>query len=289
MNIGRACDDYPYDAETIVMNTLPRQEQQSGHNSFVNVFEGVVIKSTQRAHSYEYACATAERIGAYYRDMKDEPVAVASVEVGVIKSQGGFYAAQAVERIHGQNLVQLEGEQLRSAIGELIWSICHMRAFEGGPGRPFDSNILRSGIDAQAKNFIVDASRTPMHPSAVVRDHNGVALQRTGTPVLIDHLPALKRHMDGLLRLGKKGDDAPFWEVICGTRSGAIATLLYTGLYLKRGARNMLPEDEAAFYREWQDLVPPELHTQVWADLRLYAQWYARLVCLAAVNHMTQR
>lgn len=258
------------DGPTLVLPAQPLPDPRSGRNTNVMVFPNVALKSSQRPFDDPAdAARIAERITAYYRALDQEGVlTVAPLEMTqpVLSDGGKFYVMNAVRTVVGPNLMDLRGQELRAAVGEIIWAVCLMEPYQAHPTLPPDPNKLKRGLDSTGGNFIVSPDVSPIHTSSLTRDRQGRPLSRAGTPVVIDYDPPYLRYSDGKFHIGPAAEE-DFFERAYGTRTGAIANLLFTGLYLAEHPNGPEQHSWQAFNDEWRDLVPIDMHDQVAQDI----------------------
>jgi len=258
---------------------LPAQQlpiPRNGRNTNVMLFHNVALKSSQRPFdTLGGAKAFLQQIEVYHRELDREgAIALAPLEMAEpILSGGKFYVMNAVKTVLGPNLMDLRGPELRAAVGEIIWSIRLMEPYQADPSQQPSPNKLKRGFDSTGGNFIVSPNVPPVHDYSLVRDRQGRMLSRAGTPVGIDYDPPYLRGRDSEFLLGMADGDRAFRNRAYGTRTGAIANLLLTGLYMAEHPNGADPQSWQAFYNEWRELVPADMHDQVAQDIDWLINW----------------
>ena len=266
--LGRPWDD---DGEpTLELTAQQPLQLMGGKNTDVVLFSNVAVKHSQHPFdTYEDAATFSMRITAYHKALVREGViALASLEMAEpVFSEGRFIVMNAVKTIDGPNLMDLRGQQLRAAVGEIVWSIRFMEPYEGGPNQPTDPNKLKHGLDTNGRNFIVSPYLPPVDESSLTYDQQGRLLSRAGTPVLVDYDPPVLRHSDGKFHLGHGEAVQEHFERIYGTRTGAMANLFLNTLYMAEHPNGFDPQSWQAFQNDWRSLAPADMHDQIAQDM----------------------
>jgi hypothetical protein len=221
-----------------------------GNSSEVRLEDGVVVKTSTWAGTYDYAEEQRRLLIDYDRQLSYEPIDVADVyDVSVVERGDGLYGLRhTMEYIKGEGVTWLPRRELHEAVTSIIGGIAVMRTDVG------DSDRLHVGIDAKVRNWRMGPEK----------------------PVLVDIAPSLLRGYTGLLLVNGR-PVSNYFERSFGTKSGAMTKVITSALRThglpvdeKRSRRYLLRGAEDWCYDALPRDLPAKVSRRIRTDLRLH-------------------
>lgn len=190
---------------------------ESGRHVDLVFSGGLAVKTALDSSDLDTAMHVADRLTMYSMLLAEEPIEVAPVRnIDVVRSGDAYTVRHTMDIIPGPSILRLPLADRQQAITKVIHGICNMSTLR--PAK-FDPDTLKVPIDGSSKNWHM----------------NGKAA------TLVDVYPPLARELGGSLPLIEHPDTQWYWEKRYGTKSGAIAGLLYSSFNI--GNQSISPRD----------------------------------------------
>lgn len=222
------------------MTYAPELPQIEGGRRVEVAFCGdLAVKTALAGESLPDTLRTLVDLEAYAAQLQNEPIPVAPLRGARIVGEDGLYRVRhTMDLVRGPSVVRLEGEDRKMAVTSMVAGVSAMSEYDG-------PDSLAVPIDGAAKNWHMDGE----------------------TPMLVDLYPPLNRK-GGKMPVVETPATQKYWEYRYGTKSGAIAGILYSSLNLNAATQTARPLTRLAHFStsadDWcYDTLPADLHPTV--------------------------